>query len=367
MEFRSFAYKTIKDRLPVIVTKTIDYISRHRSELLTKYTQESDEDIKLVIESLSCLRYELQTDKPYKLLLDQGEDVEIWNNTIKELQATLGEDNCTWFKGPWLFGECYLYRRIREAMLSCKTDMKNYDPFEKSKLESCLAAQQSVSKLIRGLSLLEEHKDEEQSWKNFHNIVQALLWSNKNDLSLSSGQAVTEKVSDLINMLESFEANILCNHIESLWEFLNDLKSERIASQKHVRIDIVLDNCGIELASDLILSDFLLRHDFVDEIVLHGKAFPWFISDVTESDFEYLLVQFQSENSIHTNQFHRRLRNYLDVGRLKLTVDPFWTLSHSYDQMNRVSPDLYTELQRKSSLVILKGKLVLFHLLINIF
>lgn len=235
--------------------------------------------------------------------------------------------------------------------------LKKYDPFEKSKLESCVAGQQSVSKLIRGLSLLEEHTDEEQSWKNFHNIIQALLWSNKNDLSLSSGQAVTEKVSDLINMLESFEDNILCNHSEALWEFLNDLKSERIASQKHVRIDIVLDNCGIELASDLILADFLLRHDFIDEIVLHGKTFPWFISDVTHADFEYLLVQFQSENSIYTSKLYERLRTYLDAGSLKLTFDPFWTLSYSFDQMNKVSPDLYAELQKKSSLVILKGDL----------
>jgi len=172
LKFRSFAYKTIKDRLPVTVTKTIDYLSRFRNELIKKYGEESDDDIKLVIEKLSCLRYELQTDKPYKFLSDEGEDVNIWNDTIKELHAALGEESCTWFKGSWLFGECYLYRRIREAMLFCKTDMRNYDPFEKSKLESCEAGQQSVSKLIRGLTLLEEHKDEEQCWKNFHNIIQ---------------------------------------------------------------------------------------------------------------------------------------------------------------------------------------------------
>ena len=181
------------------------------------------------------------------------------------------------------------------------------------------------------------------------------MWSNKNDLSLSSGQAVTDKVSDLINMLESLEVNILCNHIEDLWKYLSELKNDRVASQKHVRIDIVLDNCGIELASDLILADFLLRHQFVDQIILHGKMFPWFISDVTQADFDYILLQFQSENSICTSKLHSRLRCYLNEGSLKLTFDPFWTLSHSFDQMKRISPDLYAELQKNSSLVIFKG------------
>ncbi len=91
-------------------------------------------------------------------------------------------------------------------------------------------------------------------------IIQALLWSNKNDLSLSSGNHVNHHGNnDLIDLLASLETNILCNHSERLWSFLNELKQKR--NDKTIRIDIVLDNCGIELASDLILCDFLLNNE----------------------------------------------------------------------------------------------------------
>jgi hypothetical protein len=35
----SFAYKTIKDRLPVTITKVIDFIHRYRNELTERYSQ----------------------------------------------------------------------------------------------------------------------------------------------------------------------------------------------------------------------------------------------------------------------------------------------------------------------------------------
>lgn len=109
-------------------------------------------------------------------------------------------------------------------------------------------------------------------------MFKALLWSNKNDLSLSSGNDVSSKVKNLIDLLESFEDCILSDHSTELWNHLNELKANR--ANKPVRIDIVLDNCGIELTSDLILCDFLLRNEFVDKIYLHAKAYYWFISGI---------------------------------------------------------------------------------------
>ena len=109
------------------------------------------------------------------------------------------------------------------------------------------------------------------------------MWSNKNDLSLSSGHDVSHKVQNLIDLIESFKNKILCDHTNLIWENLNNLKARKLKKEtniedKPIRIDIVLDNCSIELASDLILCDFLLRNDFVDRIYLHAKAYSWFIS-----------------------------------------------------------------------------------------
>ncbi len=138
-----------------------------------------------------------------------------------------------------------------------------------------------------------------------------------------------------------------------MWKFLNELKSKR--SNEPIRIDLVLDNCGIELASDLILCDFLLRYEFVDKIILHAKAFSWFISDVTKQDYDLLIRQFQSENSIYTNNLQQRLIKYQEEKKLLIDHEnKFWTLSHSFDKMKQVAPDLYSDLEN-SSLVILKG------------
>jgi hypothetical protein len=60
---------------------------------------------------LSQLRYELTTDKPFKQFEDKGQDVDLWNSHLEKLKATIGEENCSWFKAPWLFSECYMYRR----------------------------------------------------------------------------------------------------------------------------------------------------------------------------------------------------------------------------------------------------------------
>ena len=102
--------------------------------------------------------------------------------------------------------------------------------------------------------------------KNFFSFYKALLWSNKNDLSLTSGEDVSSKVNNLFDLLESFKECILSNHSIELWTFLNDIRLKKSKNEKPIRIDIVLDNCGIELASDLILCDFLLRNQFVDKI-----------------------------------------------------------------------------------------------------
>jgi hypothetical protein len=185
-----------------------------------------------------------------------------------------------------------------------------------------------------------------------------LLWANKNDLSLSSGNSVSNKVENLVDLLDSFKENILCDHSEDLWQFLNQLREKKSQDDKKIRVDVFLDNCSIELAADLLLTDFLLRNDFVDEVYLHGKPYYWFISDVTQHDFDYLLRQIQSSNSLVLNNFYRRMKKYLDEKRVVLDcTNHFWTSPHSLFEMEAVQSQLYSDLKLNSSLVIMKGDL----------
>lgn len=183
-----------------------------------------------------------------------------------------------------------------------------------------------------------------------------LLWANKNDLSLSSGQDVSSRVHSLTDKLTSLKDNIFCNESDKLWAHLINLRSKN--STENINIDIVLDNCSIELASDLILCDFLLSNSFVSRITLHAKAYSWFISDVTKFEFDYLLKQIQKSNSIISNNFLKRIKTYIKEEKIKLEYDNlFWTSPYSYDQMEAIDPLLYKNFEENSSLVILKGDL----------
>ena len=139
-------------------------------------------------------------------------------------------------------------------------------------------------------------------------FAKSSLWSNKNDLSLTSGNDTSAKVNNLFELLDAQRSNIVCDHISQLWTYLSTLRG---GSSQPVRIDIALDNISIELASDLILCDFLLRNDCVDTIRLHGKAYSWFVSDVTRHDFDYLLQLLGGDNSLCTARFVQRLHGYM--------------------------------------------------------
>lgn len=81
------------------------------------FDQEGIQAEKRAISFLSKLRNELQTDKPVLLLTDNAEDTEAWNEYMAR-QQDLMEDGqpVSWFKSPWLYIECYMYRRIQEAL-----------------------------------------------------------------------------------------------------------------------------------------------------------------------------------------------------------------------------------------------------------
>jgi len=64
-----------------------------------------------------------------------------------------------------------------------------------------------------------------------------------------------------------------------------------IKTLQHGRIDIVLDNAGFELFTDLAFADFLVTFTpYVAQVVFHPKLIPWFVSDVTPFDFKSTLA-----------------------------------------------------------------------------
>uniref|UniRef100_A0A8C6RQJ9 Sugar phosphate phosphatase n=1 Tax=Nannospalax galili TaxID=1026970 RepID=A0A8C6RQJ9_NANGA len=355
---QSFAYLTIKDRMPQILTKAIDTLHRHKSEFFEKHGEEGVEAEKKAISLLSKLRNELQTDKPIILLVDKCVDTDIWNQYLEYQQSLLSESDGKprWFFSSWLFVECYMYRRIHEAIIQ-SPPIHDFDVFKESKDENFFESQESIAMLCsylqqlpRPLKDLEENQLKDELFK----LLQVSLWGNKCDLSLSGGESSSQK-TNVISSLEDLKPFIIVNDMECLWSLLSKCKktSEKAAV---VRVDIVLDNSGFELITDLILADFLLSSELATEIHFHGKMIPWFVSDVTVHDFNWTIEQVKHSNHELMSTCGVNWENYIKIGRWIYHDHIFWTLPHSYCAMPQVASDLYAELQ-KACLIFFKGDL----------
>ena len=59
----------------------------------------------------------MMTNKVIRPVEDKYCDDAVWNGIISNLKSLEdGKSDPTWFNTPWLIIECYLYRRIFEAL-----------------------------------------------------------------------------------------------------------------------------------------------------------------------------------------------------------------------------------------------------------
>lgn len=199
---------------------------------------------------------------------------------------------------------------------------------------------------IQHLKSLFSKKDIEKEFctddekKYFKNSLLYCLSANTSDLSqLNSKDRFDFKENDI---------TVLCDDSESVYEFLKTLCTEK---EKHRRFDIICDNCGKELFSDLFLACYFLHLKFADEVVFHVKKYPFFVSDATENDFGFLL-----QSILTKDKDIEECRDYLNSGKIKVETNDFWTSPRTFNELKEADSDLYKELT-KSSLIIVKGDL----------
>ena len=59
----------------------------------------------------------MMTDKPVMPLTDTtGDDIAMWNAYFEEEKTRNEGEPPSWFGSAWLYVECYMYRRIMEAI-----------------------------------------------------------------------------------------------------------------------------------------------------------------------------------------------------------------------------------------------------------
>ncbi|CAH1954422.1 unnamed protein product [Acanthoscelides obtectus] len=233
---RSFAFHTVKNRMPIILTNIIDGLVRNKANIAKEYGIESAEELKTVIGELSELKYEIQTNKPLKPLTSTAPDARIYNEYIAE-QATT-ENPPTHFHTIWLLTECYMYRRIAQAFEKSNT-LKDYDIFRESKQESFTNSIKLIQQMAKYITELLSNI-QKPSKDDFIALLKLNLWGNKCDLSISLG-----KMTDHSTLFDTaaLDPHILSDHSEQIWQAVSDTQPMSDI------VTIVFDNVGYEKKS----------------------------------------------------------------------------------------------------------------------
>ncbi|TFK77431.1 DUF89-domain-containing protein [Pluteus cervinus] len=358
----SFAHATMQSRLPTILGKAIE-------DVIKTLNDQSDEervlDLVRCIDRMGDLMTDLSGNAKLRPIVDDGEaDVALWNKEIAKYFQ--GKD---FMNAPWLFAEAYKYRRLHECF-SISKFWSHYDVFYRQKCDTFSRSSDAVFELstrfaepfkLMGNPGAEETLEAERLM--FLELTQVCLWGNSTDLSL-----LINMTEDQIKSLQSTggdhlaatEKNILGNHLNELWDTVKNMREKTGG-----RVDFVLDNAGFELYCDCVYADFLLQSGLATQIRFHGKRYPWFVSDVTRKDWDWLLNTlvygqlFPTASDVELESLRRlgrRWKQYEQEGKWVYEQHPFWCTGYTFWELHAEAPDLFLHLSH-SDLVIFKGDL----------
>ncbi len=311
----SWAHSTVKQRLPEIAKRVI----------------EENQFSVQINDQLSTLTAEIP-GQPIRHLLDQhAPDFKIWQGYIK---PNLGKK---WLAVPWFFSETYFYRRIMEAV-----DYFNLkqDPFGYQKKQGLEKTGEDIVALARFLAERLTVSDKVEN--TLRDGLYFSLWGNQADLSLWPAGSKQDPRHDSRKALRE---HLLADDIRQV------LKIFKGSNQPVERVDIMLDNAGFELVADLALVDILLSHRLAEQVILHVKAHPTFVSDVIETDLDLTIKFLTGSQDKNTAQFGKRVDAYFQKGQIQARSHFFW---NSPLAMWELPKEIREEL-KTSSLMISKG------------
>lgn len=258
--------------------------------------------------------------------------------------------NNTYFSAPWLYSECYVYRRIKSIFEETST-LKDFDYFmyhKKAELENSLDA---VASVVESVNKFKESQPSENEIQQFFcKMMKVNLWGNKNDLSITLGQEISGEGRDPIAETDKFNEFLLVDNTKEIWNCLN--QTER----KH--IDFINDNAGYELLCDLVLAEFMLHFNIAKRIKFRLKSIPWFISDALPHDFYETIDKLKSSKIPNVSEFGNKLKTLNDDGNLTIISPPdlYFTGPYEFSKMEEIDNELWKKL-KEVDLLIFKGDL----------
>lgn len=245
----------------------------------------------------------------------------------------------SWRKPPWFLTEHYFYRRIIEATgYFAQGEGFFVDPFQYQKRKGLEASIDSIRSLIENIQSLLNFKTLQS--EIIERLLLVDLWGNQADLSLWPAEEDEKPDHDHSGTATEF---ILIDDSDAVNQHLNQ--------ETLTQIDFLIDNAGLELATDLIFSDYLISSNKTMSVHFHLKAHPTYVSDATITDVEITIQFLRHDRHKETQSLGNRLRKAQEKGFLKFDEDWFWNSPRDGWRM----PDPLLRKLMESDLVISKG------------
>jgi hypothetical protein len=227
----------------------------------------------------------------------------------------------TWLSAPWLVAEFYAYRRLMEAIgyYDASNPMTyRWDPFAIAK-RAGLTSSVDAAEMMLGRSMSLPHTAEGTSI-----AVAFALWGNRMDLSIWPADADDDnsRANAFTDVLRSSDDNLLHDDTHDLANYCMALKDRGDGN-----IDIIVDNAGFELVSDLALADHLVSSGVAKVVTFRLKGHPTFVSDALEKDLRETVGHYESLSPAshpHAHAAGVRWRRHLDDGSWACREDDFW-------------------------------------------
>ncbi|KAK3297931.1 uncharacterized protein B0H64DRAFT_320441 [Chaetomium fimeti] len=376
----SMAHETATTRWPKIVQNMVDDLEQSLGQLNSDKTEHIEEGRRIQA-SLRIINGEIMQDKQLHPLSSDGcPDIDSYNAQLESFGSM------TWHNCPWLFSECYLYRCV-QTLFARSQFWRDHDIFARQKLNAFVASHAAVQELCERYASLTEagaltkaaaaDDDDDDAARRllFSEMTEMALWGNATDLSLlstlgssssSSSSSSHNHNPDDMRALQgnaaicAGRARIVGNDARAAWAYLRSETHRGRRTER--RVDVVLDNAGFELLTDLVYALYLLDCGLASAVRLHVKSMPWFVSDVTPRDIDVLLAAladpavFPAAANPSVRALAGRLRGCYESGLVAVAEHPFWTTGFDFQALPAVAPELYRDLL-DSALVVFKGDL----------
>ena len=199
------------------------------------------------------------TNKPLSEISDGGGDCAVWNAYLNQARVADEGTDPRWFETSWLYAECYAYRRMLTAFRSANCEqIKREDFFAAKKRKALRESLPTVVALVATLKNIIDEGIEEKLRTNLKTLLSICLWGNRWDLSISAGHSNSAS-GDPQSQLSCLEPFVLVDDCDRVWDALR-------AGGNGGVMDVVMDNAGFEMLSDLCLADFICQSRLTDKV-----------------------------------------------------------------------------------------------------